>query len=300
GGSRLSAQSSYDLGITVSNPSAAPLDEAVQVEWQDKLVDSTVHLAPREAAHSKQELALPPFRGLSYSFPVRLLGRGGGFGDFDVRWLTVAPAVRADTAKTDTALSWHVLGADSLTIGRSLWLGPKDLSARFAVVVLPETLTFVVEVADNDITVAQSDPHDGDSVELYLDLRRAADQGKPIYGPEVVTVQIPAPSAMAGTVDWRGMQPLPEALKNMKVQGRRTPDGYRVRVELPLAAVTALRGGSWPGLGFDVAVNDADGGGPRKAQMMWTGFPDNYLNPGYLAGLYAEPLPLGATRQTLW
>jgi len=297
GGSRLSAQSSYDLGITVSNPSEAPLDEAVQVEWQDKLVDSAVHVAPGETAHSGQKLTLPPFTGLSYSFPVRLLGRGGSFGDFAVRWLTVAPAIRADT---DDTLSWHSLGADSLTLGRGLWLGAKDLSARFAAVVSPEQLAFVVEVTDNAVTVAADNPHEGDSVELYLDLRPAAEQGKPVYGPEVVALQIPAPTGPAGTIDWRSMQTLPEALKGLKVQGRRTPGGYRVRVELPLAAVTALRGGTWSGLGFDVAVNDADGGGPRKTQMMWTGFPDNYLNPGYLAGLYAEALPPGATRQTLW
>jgi hypothetical protein len=67
----------------------------------------------------------------------------------------------------------------------------------------------------------------------------------------------------------------------------------------PMTAVTALRGAAWPGLGFDVGVNDADFGGIRKSQKMWTGFPDNYLNPGYLGGLYLDKLPPNAMRQTL-
>jgi hypothetical protein len=222
----------------------------------------------------------------------------------DVRWLVIAPAVTADTAPgpgLDTgALTWHALRPDAFTVGGQNRSGPKDLGCRFAVAVSPDCLTFLVEVTDDDLTVADGqDPSQGDSVELYLDLRNDADQGKPVYGPEVLALQITPPATAGGPARWRSMQPLPATVRGLAAGCTRTASGYRARVELPLAAVKACRGTAWQGLGFDVGVNDADFGGPRKSQMMWAGIPDNYLNPAYLAGLYTSPLPPGATRRTL-
>jgi lysophospholipase L1-like esterase len=308
-GSRLSGQSVYDLEVEVKSVSDTPLECTVQVEWENRPLEEKVRLTPHQTARLQWKLLLQPFTGQSRAHPVRLLARGGGVGESDVAWLTVAPAVRADggTASPDAAVAttWHDLPDEALVMGRHRWLGASDLSARFAAMALPDRLRFTIEVTDNDITTASpDDPSQGDSVELYVDLRSDADQGKPIYSRSLaqkasaIALQITPPSADEAA-HWRGMQDLPEQLDDLAVTCVRTGSGYRAQVDLSMTAVTALRGAAWPGLGFDVGVNDADFGGIRKSQMMWTGYPDNYLNPGYLGGLYLDKLPPNAMRQTL-
>ncbi len=302
-GSRLSGQSGYDLEAEITSVSDKPLECAVRMEWEDKPLEKQVRLAPHQSTRLRWKLPLGTFTGQSRAYPIRMLARGGGAGKSDVAWLTVAPAVRADRAPgspNDTAaVTWHSLPEESLAIGRHRWLGASDLSLRFAVTALADRLRFIIEVTDSDITVASGDdPSQGDCAELYLDLRGDADQGKPVYGPQVIALQITPPAAESAA-RWRSMQPLPAQLADLAVTCARTPSGYSAQVDLPLAAVTEMRGAAWAGLGFDVGVNDADGGGVRKCQMMWTGFADDFLNPGYLGGLYLDRLPLHATRQTL-
>jgi lysophospholipase L1-like esterase len=305
-GSWLSAKPGEELEAEVSSLADTAVDCVLQTECAGVIRADTVRLEGRKSARVKRPIALPtqPVAGRSYGFPVHLLARGGGFGGMDVCWLVVAPAVSADTVGgrgLDTeALTWHGLGAECFTLGRQNWWGAEDLGCRFAVAASPDRLTFLIEVTDDDLTVADGqDPSQGDSVELYLDLRTDADQGKPVYGAEVLALQITPRATAGGPGRWRTMQPLPARLRDLVADCVRTPTGYRARVELPLAAVKACRGAAWQGLGFDVGVNDADLGGMRKSQMMWAGIADNYLNPAYLAGLYVEDLPPGTTRRTL-
>lgn len=302
GGSTLSASRTCDVEVTAASLSDQPLTGTAQLQWQDEVREEPLRLAPRQRDLLPRSLPLPEFTGLAVSFPVRLLSRGDGLGNLEVRWLTLAPAVRADSV-ADTAdpsaLTWHPLSPQCFSFGRTLWRGPGDLSARFAVAVLPDRLRFLIEVADDDLSAATgSDPSQGDSAELYLDLRPDADQGKPVYSRQVVALQVSPPTA-AGPSRWQPMQELPPELRALAVDCQATREGYRVQVDLPLSVLKATRGETWEGLGFDVGVNDADAGGQRKSQLMWTGYPDNYLNPGYLAGLYTREVPTGAVRQTL-
>jgi hypothetical protein len=91
----------------------------------------------------------------------------------------------------------------------------------------------------------------------------------------------------------------PLGTQGIAVTVHRTGDGYTVQVDVPLAPIQARRGADWSGLGFDVALNDADPGSYRKTQMMWAGIADNYLNAAYFAALYQGRIPAGATRRTL-
>ena len=302
-GSRLSGQSVYDLEARLTSASDVPIECEVRLEWEGKARRETVRLEPRETSRLHWKLPMAAFAGRSRAYPVRLLVRGGEMGDGDLAWLTVAPAVAVEqpgiAADGTGDPTWHHLGEETLVVGRHHWLGENDLSARFSIATVADSLRFTLEVTDDDITTGpREDPAQGDCIELYLDLRADADQGKPVYSPHVIALQIAAPNEGSGA-GWRSMEPLGQELDNLAVTCRRTEGGYRAQVDLPLSAVTALRGADWPGLGFDIGVNDADGGGSRKAQMMWTGFPDNYLNPGYLGGLWRGVLPPDATRQTL-
>jgi len=304
-GPGLSISDTFELEAEIVNLSDDGIDCAVRLECEGAVTDDVVSLEPGGAARLGKDVPVRAPDGHSYGFPVRLLARGGeGFGGVDVGWLTVAPAVRADTPPGDGALpggpTWHHLAEDSLVLGRHYWLGPRDLSGRFAVVALADRICFAIEVTDNDVTTAGlEDPAQGDSVELYLDLRGDDDQGKPVYGRDVLALQIVPPTDGDAQALWRSMEPLPADLGELSIGGVRTEAGYTVLVELPLAPIIARRGEDWQGLGFDVGVNDADFGGTRRSQMMWAGTGDNYLNPAYLAGLYVDALPPGATRRTL-
>lgn len=304
-GSQLSAAPTYEVRARLRNLTEAPLDCTARLDYPDRQHDQEVALRPGGSETLRVGMPLqPPAPGRSYSVPVHLWARNEGYGSFDAAWLAVAPAIGAipaDAAGKPTApVAWQRLGAEALMFGRHLWLGLTDLSARFCVLALPDRLRFDVQVSDDDLTLADlNDPSRGDSVELYLDLRGDRDQGKPVYSEDVLLLQILAPAAPDGPAQWKGMHDLPPDLADLSVTTQRTPDGYRVQVEVPLAPIEARRGRNWGGLGFDVGVNDADFGGSRKAQMMWAGMPDNYLNAAYLAGLYRDPIPEGATRRTL-
>ncbi len=304
-GSQLSAAPTYELRARLRNLTEAPLACTARLDYPDRQHDQTVALRPGGSETLRVGMPLPPpTPGRSYSVPVHLWARSEGYGSFDAVWLVVAPAISAipaDAAGRPTApVAWQRLSAEALMFGRHLWLGPTDLGGRFCVLALPDRLRFDVQVTDDDLTVADlNDPSRGDSVELYLDLRGDRDQGKPVYSQDVLVLQVLAPAAPDQPAQWKGMHDLPADLEALSVTTQRTPDGYRVEVEVPLAAIEARRGRNWGGLGFDIGVNDADGGGYRRSQMMWAGMPDNYLNAAYFAGLYRDPVPEDATRRTL-
>ena len=304
GGCTLSTAPTYDLRAALRDLTPAPLDCTAQIAFPVERQEETVTLHPGADALLHAPIPLRQGPGRSYSLPVQLRARGAGSGGFDTRWLVVAPAVSATPAGADgaplAAVAWHNFGPEDLMFGGYLWLGPRDLGGRFSVLALPDRLRFAIIVTDDDLCVSDlSNPAAGDSVELYLDLRGDADQGKPVYSESVLVVQIIAPTAADQPALWKSMAPLPADLQGIAVTAHRTADGYTVQVDVPLAPVESRRGPDWSGLGFDVALNDADNGGYRKTQMMWAGIPDNYLNAAYFAGLYREPLPPGSTRRTV-
>ena len=302
----LAAGDTHTVSAVLRNTGDGPIACHVRTAWLEQEIDQELSVEAAGARSISHEVALPlqPFDGPSYRFPVRIMARGGGFGAIDLCWLAVAPAITVDRADGDTvdgnALTWHPIPPDRFTMGRHHWFGPVDLDARFAAVVLPDRLRFLIEVADDSLSTATlSDPSKGDSAELYLDLRPDADQGKPIYDESVLALQIIPPADADARVRWKSMQDLPEDLGEIRIDCTLTPDGYRVSVDIPLAPIIARRGEQWGGLGFDIGINDADFGQARDSQLMWTGYPDNYLNAAYLGALYPGPLPTGATRRTV-
>lgn len=302
-GSRLSAEATYPVAIEARNVSDAPLEARFCFEYGDQRSEQRVQLAPQQTQRLTCKVPLPRFAGRSASRPLRLYVQEVAPWAAEAMWLTVAPAIRAEmpaeAGEAADSPTWHAFAPEAFTIGRPEWLGPTDLSARFAVTVQSGRLVCTVDVTDDDLTTAPlQDPSKGDSVEVYLDLRPDADQGKPIYGPEVVLIQVIPPAADKG-FQWRSMEALPASVGGLGVDCRLTPGGYTAEISLPLETLRRLRGPLGDGFGFDVGVNDADHGEPRKSQLMWAGTGDNYLNPGHLAGVYMRQVPANATRQTL-
>ncbi|MGD9498435.1 MAG: GDSL-type esterase/lipase family protein, partial [Armatimonadota bacterium] len=312
-GSTVSAADTCSIRAEIVSTSQQPATVQARLQFGRQHVLLTGSLPPGGRSVIQGVFGVPTDlpAGHAFATPVHLFVRGGGYGSFDVGWLVMAPAVTAapsqpgaadlltDPAPAFPQRQWHHLGANALVLGRHLWRGESDLSARFSVTRQPERLRFEVHVTDDDITVADlTDPSRGDSVELYLDLRGPREQGQPLYSPDVLTLQVIPPVA-PGQTRWRSLNPLPADLRDMSVLGALAERGYRVRVEVPLAAIEARCGAAWEGVGFDVGINDADDGGTRRSQMMWSGTAENYIDPAFLAGVYRRELPTDATRRTL-
>jgi hypothetical protein len=106
-------------------------------------------------------------------------------------------------------------------------------------------------------------------VELFLDGRRREEFANPGYGPGVAQALISPPEA-AGRCEVHVVRGV---LQGVEAVGKRTPYGYTVEARVPLTrgAFPELRLQPGSLLGFDVALDDADDGGERKAQLVWQG-----------------------------
>jgi len=301
-GTRLSAEGTHLVRAEIISHLDRTCEWEARLEFGTQSADLHGSVVPRGRSVIDHTFEIPNVlpAGHAFATPVRLNVRGAGYGSFDTAWLVMAPAIGAPDLAEGVVYSptWHRLGANALTIGRHLWQGEDDLSARFAVTTWSDHLRIEVQVTDDDVTVADlTDPSRGDSVELYLDLRDERAQGRPVYERDVLALQIIPPTQ--APVQWRNMHPLPADLRDLSVLAALSERGYRVRVELPLTAIQARRGQGWGGIGCDVGINDADCGGWRRCQMMWSGTGDNYINPAFLAGVWPGEIPTGATRRAL-
>lgn len=293
-GTSLSAEPAQTIQAEIISHADRDLDWQARLEFGTQSVDLEAHLPAGESTVIEQRFDVPDAlpAGRAFATPVRLHVRGPDRGAFDAAFLVMAPAIGAADPGS------HALGADHLTVGRHLWRGEDDLSARLSVTIGPDDLHIEVHVTDDDLTVADlTDPSRGDSVEIYLDLRDAGAQGRPIYSPDVLALQIVPP--VDGEVRWRNLHRSSADLWRLNARGAISDTGYRVRVDLPLEAIEARRGDDWGGIGMDVGVNDADHGGWRRCQMMWSGTADNYVDPAFVSGVWPGHVEPGATRRCL-
>ncbi|MBD3292409.1 MAG: hypothetical protein GF393_05760 [Armatimonadia bacterium] len=249
----VSDDATQSIQAEVVNRSDQELDWEARLEFGRQSVDLQGSLPPEGSTVIEQSFDIPDGlpAGRAFVTPVRLHVRGQGYSAFDAGFLVISPAIVTDAAEPRT------LGGRNLTIGRHLWRGEEDLSARLNVTTGLDELRIEVHVTDDDLTVADlTEPSRGDSVEVYLDLRGPEEQGLPVYGEDVLALQIVPP--VDGGALWHNLHRLPPDLWDMSVRGALSASGYRVRVDVPLAAVEARRGPRWGGLGLDVGVNDAD------------------------------------------
>ncbi len=301
-----SADDFYEVRAEITSLADRRIAWAARIEYGHMSRTRTGTLEPGSVTVLRERFRMPADlpAGCAFAIPVHLWVRGGGYGTFDVAWLAIAPVATASRLGPEELLGdtedWHEIGPRALLLGSHLWRGPDDLSGRFRVVTLADRLCFDVRVTDDDITVANlQDPSQGDSVELYIDLRGPEHQGEPVYSPDVLALQVIPPAQWWERTRWRSIDGVAGQPDDLRVSAKLAEHGYRVQVQVPLTEIEARRGEDWGGIGFDVGINDADNGGTRKTQMMWSGIADNYLNPAYFAGLYTSALPEGATRRTL-
>ncbi|MBM3474907.1 MAG: hypothetical protein FJX75_16720 [Armatimonadetes bacterium] len=284
------------LRVRVSNNAEAPLSADVECGPALLAYHEQLALKPNSSAEVEQKITLPQLEVGHRTRVYRLWAVARSVeaqaSDLDTKWLAIAPVVVPDVEGDGAQehLTWHTFGADSLVRGDWSWQGDSDLSARFAVLLEEKTLTFIVEVTDNDLDVADDRGHitDGDSVEVCLDLRPQSDQAKPVYSPDVVLILVKPGATQREEATWEPLDDLTPRLSGVTAASRLTDKGYEVRVSIPRATLYRGDAEGFTGLGFDVHVNDADFGLGRERQLVWAGTQDNFLDPSALAAL-AEP-----------
>jgi tetratricopeptide (TPR) repeat protein len=198
------------------------------------------------------------------------------------RWSAedTGPQIPADIAKAaskpviDGKIDDVWAAAKSYDLKNSLYkpiTGPADCSASFRTLYDGDNLYILVDVNDDVLVHGSADFYKNDCVEIFID----ADNSKPAtYGPKdhsYYFVWDAASPAMG-----KDRQPTNDGTQ---FAFAKTDKGYRL--ELQFASVTlGVKSAPGAAFGFDVQVNDSDGGADRSHKLTWHAKQDNaWQNP---------------------
>jgi len=214
----------------------------------------------------------------------------------DLKTLSLAPVV-AVAAGGATDKNTQELDITRPTVGSYSWDGPDDLSASFALQRKGEFLQCDVHVRDDKLSPAKPTvPYDGDSVEMYLDLRQPIDQGKPFFTKETIILYVIPGEDDNAEATLLSSEPAPRRFEGMEAVWSRRADGYEVEFRLPITWFSRYSPDLSSSFGFDLAVNDSDEWLGRETQLVWSGSDLDYLNPGVFGALSFLP---GITPRTV-
>lgn len=296
--------------LSASGPNTGGLVGDLRLEnlpagWTVQPTSETVSVAPGERASRHFTVNVPAdagpgsvtlsatltAEGQTWTVPVPLLvlrpvpcpPAPEGFtldGDL-AEWASI-PAHTIDTADQ------VVLGSPSPMFEKleGTWAGPDDLSATLRFAQADEGLWIAVEVTDDSLTRPQTllpYAYQWDCVELFLDGRNLEQQSVASYGPGVVQAFITPPDEDGHCAN----HVLYGTLGNLRARGQLRPTGYVLEICVPLdpAHFPVLNNPEKCILGFDVSIDDADGGRSRKVQMAWQGTARNCADPTRFARL---------------
>ena len=209
--------------------------------------------------------------------------RTGDAFDYDLRWLTATPVARAGQ-------DGLVIDGRGLVLGRDGWRGPDDLSGRATLIREGDFLHLTVTVEDDRVVRNRRIPNafDSDCVELFLDCRPAGTQARPYWEQGVVGLFIQPGTSHAEKASWKPLEPLPDAWQALEAHSALMPGGYRIDLRIPLSLL-GMPGARY--VGFDLALDDADGPRGRRMQMVWAGGADDFLDPSLFGAVDLEPEP---------
>jgi hypothetical protein len=153
--------------------------------------------------------------------------------------------------------------------GRYLFGKPGDLAAEAAMAVDDANLYVAVRVTDD----VHHQPHyereywKGDCVQLGLDptLERRSDGQFGVEDPEIAFI-LQDGRSIAWRWHGRRGQPL-TVMDNVQVNIRRHEGKTVYEAAVPLPELMPLAPDLWPACGFDIVVNDSDGGRSRKGRL---------------------------------
>lgn len=209
--------------------------------------------------------------------------------------LSLSPVVLSVAAGASPTEGKHDLDFTNIVTGKYNWDDPADLSAHFRVTSNQDTVEVVVSVQDDLICPAsEAKPYDGDSLEVYLDLRKAADQGRPFFDKDTLIFYLIPKGGESGSVSVLTSEPEPKKHTEAQASSKLTPDGYEITLRIPRKWLETYGDEAATAFGFDLAVNDGDDRYGRETQLTWAGTDQDFLNPGLFGALTLGPVPLAS------
>jgi len=154
--------------------------------------------------------------------------------------------------------------------------GACDNIAVFDAVWDGHTLVTAYRVKDKTVRAESENAWENDSVELFLDY--LADR-QTVYNADDRRI----------VVDANGRLHIVGLKRRISAAARKTADGYTVEIAVSgwnMGGYDSFRGKA---IGFDVACNDSDESGKRKARLVWQGNTKNETDPsGFGTALFGE------------
>ena len=161
------------------------------------------------------------------------------------------------------------------------WKSDDDLSARLWTAWDDDHLYWAVLVTD-DVVVenkrrGKPQAYEGDSIEVFLDVRERSDQSTPKYDERVGQIGVtPAtrehPEATVTPASRKSV------VSDMAVASSVTDNGYFVEGAVPVRGLLSEGLAKDQIVGFDLAIDDTDSAASRKTQMNWAGTRDAYCD----------------------
>ncbi len=292
----LSGDERSDIRTLIRNGGEDPLDIDVEHGPGITPTPDSVRIGPGEQAELANDIALPTLTPLRRTRRAKVWAvarsEAPRTSSIDGKSLAIAPVfVPQEVRALDrpNGLVWRRFGYDSIVKGAHSWEGYEDLGAQFALMQRDGRLEALVEVTDDDVDAAPPGDWVGDydSVEICLDLRPSADQGKPVYSKDVMLLLFRASTDSGRPATWQPLDGLAPRLVGVSARGGKIEGGYSLRISIPLRVLEREGEDDYTGIGFDVHVNDSDFGHGRDCQMVFAGSVNNYLDPSGLAALAA-------------
>ncbi|MFH0964363.1 MAG: sugar-binding protein [Planctomycetota bacterium] len=157
------------------------------------------------------------------------------------------------------------------------WKSDDDLSAQLWTAWDEDSIYWAALVTDDMVVEnkyrGKPQAYEGDSIEVFLDVRERADQSIPEYDERVGQIGVtPAtrehPEATVTPASRKSI------VSDMKASSSVTESGYFVEGAIPVRRFLAQGLKKDQVIGFDFAVDDTDGASNRKTQMIWAGTAD--------------------------
>jgi len=195
----------------------------------------------------------------------------------------IAALAQAACQSTGGGISAHPHRLDrpeQVVIGADRWSGPEDCSAGASIRRTDDALVVTIAVRDDALVGSAGDPWEGDSVEIYLDLRPEAQRDGSYASGVFQMVIAPALAPEAKTTYsfhvGENAFHIPD-VRGTVVLSALTDGGYQVTVSFPLEELARTHLPLGESLAFDIGVNDADDAG-RESQLMLFGTADNWTS----------------------
>jgi hypothetical protein len=154
----------------------------------------------------------------------------------------------------------------------------------------------VVEVTDDRLFPAEKgQPVEGDLVELWIDPRPMASQGRASHSQDVFGMFVVPNKFETPKATWLTLDPAPKSLEGAGARSGRTREGYYTVARLPLSALGCATPEDIDLKGFELAVDDSDAL-RRDTQLVWMGTGRAFIDASMYGALTVDETKAGSFR----